>query len=200
VADRYTDLPDVEYSTAPDSLAHVMLCLRCQCLVYAHSEARLDHEAWHEGVEQPPPIVTRTDQLTVEQLRADLIRARQDVADLVLAVRGTWPGYNNASEVPGAVKKALQEIQQLRDTAERAPHPYVWRPGDPPPPPMVNVLHDGAETRRGARAYLCRSLSSADAWAWRRIPDQAYDGHGLPWERASQEANGPLVHVPGGEL
>jgi hypothetical protein len=79
------------------------------------------------------------------------------------------------------------------------PHPYVWHPGDPPPPPMVSVLHDGTDGENTS-VYLCRSLAMRDTWSWREEPDQAYDGGGSPWEQACQLARGPLVHVPGGDL
>jgi hypothetical protein len=78
--------------------------------------------------------------------------------------------------------------------------PYTWRPGDPPPPPMVNVLHDDTDTTANARVYLCRSLVADDIWAWRDDPDHAYAGSGECWEHASREARDPLVHVPGGDL
>jgi hypothetical protein len=64
---------------------------------------------------------------------------------------------------------------------------------------MVTVLHDGTDTENTS-TYLCRSLAMRDAWSWREEPDQAYDGGGCSWKQASQEARGPLVHVPGGEL
>jgi hypothetical protein len=131
---------------------------------------------------------------TVGRLHADRIQARRYVATLVLAARGSWPGWELAAdEVPGVVKEALQEIQRLR--AEQAPHPYVWRRGDPPPPAYVMVLHDQADGM-----YLCRVGYGGTDWQWQDGPNHAYSGPGLAWEACVDGEVHELVHVPGGDL
>lgn len=73
--------------------------------------------------------------------------------------------------------------------------PYVWRPGDPPPPPYVMVLHD-----KDYGTYLCRVGHGGTHWQWQDRPNHAYSGPALAWESVVGSEVRELVQVPGGDV
>jgi hypothetical protein len=73
--------------------------------------------------------------------------------------------------------------------------PYVWRPGDPPPPPYVMVLHDQEDG-----TYLCRAGYGGTHWQWQDLPNHTYSGPALAWAACVDSEVHELVQVPGGDV
>lgn len=116
-------------------------------------------------------------------------RLRQ-VEEVLLELGGPRP---HATTTPNAGPM----IAWLREKLGR----YTWRPGDPPPPAYIRVLHDIDEEDSPLR-YLCRVGSSND-WQWLDHPDHAYSGPALTWELVvaiEPDSDHVLVQVPGGDV
>lgn len=150
--------------------------------------------------------------------------ASRDELEQELANRGDLPSAVvrllatiSALGAPGgthvdSATKWVQELVAERDklaaelaSLQQKTGPYVWRPGDPPPPTYVQVLHDTTETNFGTGhnpVYLCRAVNNPDLWIWLHQPDRAVHCNKpeLTWERAAQDAAGPLTEVPRGDL
>jgi hypothetical protein len=73
--------------------------------------------------------------------------------------------------------------------------PYVWHPGDPPPPPYVMVLHDQDDG-----TYLCRVGYGGMDWQWQDAPNHTYSGPALAWDACVGGEVHELVQVPGGDV
>lgn len=125
---------------------------------------------------------TITDELkdSLDTVRADYARIREVLLDAGMS----------ATLFPESAATWLQD--KLIEVG-----PYVWKPGDPPPPSYVRVLRDKAAYT--GHPYLCR-VENTDTWCWCPKPFHAYSGTGVVWETQTESFKRPLTQVPGGDL
>jgi hypothetical protein len=88
---------------------------------------------------------------------ASLAQARNYVAHLVLAARGSWPGWDYADEVQAAVEEALREIKRLHVEA-------CGRPVEPAPKTLADKLTDAAM----AEVNRINSTTTREPRVWRK--------------------------------
>ncbi len=97
------------------------------------------------------------------------------------------------SEAQTKVDQLMAELAAAREKLG----PYTWRPGDPPPPAHVMVLHNPEDQQL---AYLCRVGYGGTDWGYSDEPNHAYSGPARAWEAIAEEQDGPLIHIPGGDV
>lgn len=108
------------HSTRDDPGGPMIAWIRAQVAALEEVKAERDELA-QPDTEPAGPQVGARDPATEELPPNDIVyEATRYVTSLVLAARGSWPGWAHPDEVPAAVQEAVREIQRLRSEATGA--------------------------------------------------------------------------------